>query len=286
MKKHGDGTWGSGTCPGCGTHNYIGRSCTQKGRCSCGATVSAYGHSYGTIIRQESGHPHRKYKSCTKCGVKDYIDNGTKLKHGDGSNGTCKLCGTHSYSNIGLPQAIHPHESTYKCACGSSYKTYSLSYTCSSCKENSKTASNISKTTGVLSYLDGDKGFGTVILVPIHFYVEYTNMYNNPRSNSIINYEYPPFASFASSIKIHAEVDSPCAPAMWMQAKNSVNYYNTSNNLLMTQTMHINEFGNAFSSGGFILTLSEIPSYTMVTAICGIEGSTQYIMGNTKTYFS
>ena len=91
-KNHGDGSWGSGTCPQCGTHTYVGQTCTNVGTCACGATVPALGHSLYGNTWTEAEHPHYYYKDCARCG--EHVrtgGNGTRL-HGDGTGETCTQC--------------------------------------------------------------------------------------------------------------------------------------------------------------------------------------------------
>ena len=126
-KAHGDGSWGSGTCPSCGTHTYTGQSCTSQGICSCGAMSSVLGHSYSPEYC-EADHPHAVYKQCYRCGVKSYTGQYTTKPHGSGAqgSGTCPDCGTHSYSGS-YYSSVHPHEIYSKCSvCG--HKNYTGEY--------------------------------------------------------------------------------------------------------------------------------------------------------------
>lgn len=192
---HGSGAVGSGTCKSCGTHSYTGRSCTSIGKCACGATIAAYGHNYGETIYYETAHPHKNLKKCNRCSTKYYNGAITSLTHGDGSSGTCKSCGVHSYKPSGVYATGHPHESMIECVCGDSITAYGLKATCSQCTNNSKTASSSTPTTGVMAYQDGDQGLGSGIFVPVTYYVEYTNTYNYPQTNDPMNnYHYPAFA--------------------------------------------------------------------------------------------
>ena len=66
-KNHGDGTWGSGTCPQCGTHSFTWDDCTGPGRCACGLIVPALGHLRGGDYN-ELAHPHYNYTYCARSG--------------------------------------------------------------------------------------------------------------------------------------------------------------------------------------------------------------------------
>lgn len=131
-KKHGDGSWGSGTCPDCGTHSYVGRSCTSRGECACGATIAAYGHTYGRVY-YDSEHPHYGYKRCSRCS-NEIRAGSTTFEHGPESNTTCPLCGDHDYEVDPSSLEIHPHPLKWICFCGDSYiSDYGFSKDCSTC---------------------------------------------------------------------------------------------------------------------------------------------------------
>ncbi|MGM9522692.1 MAG: matrixin family metalloprotease [Oscillospiraceae bacterium] len=143
-KAHGDGTWGSGTCPDCGTHTYVGQSCTSSGVCACGATVAALGHNLGQRY-SEATHPHYYYKNCSRCGAKVYIGGQETKAHGTGEwgSGTCPDCGTHTYVGLscttggvcvcGATAEATGHtlvydevEDEYRCDCGVSILSWNL----------------------------------------------------------------------------------------------------------------------------------------------------------------
>lgn len=121
-KNHGDGSWGSWTCPDCGTHTFTGQSCTSQGSCACGATTPALGHSYQAYVY--SSHPHRNYFLCNRCGDYYPLNYYSTFPHGNGSSGTCSLCGSHNYnihSNVLLEDQSDGSDvsvSRYSCACG------------------------------------------------------------------------------------------------------------------------------------------------------------------------
>ena len=98
-KNHGDGTWGSGTCPDCGTHTYVGKTCTTNGACACGAILEAVGHTPEGSVYYENEHPHRYFKVCSTCSGRVYTGEKKTLPHGDGTDGTCMQCGFHVYEH-------------------------------------------------------------------------------------------------------------------------------------------------------------------------------------------
>ncbi len=118
--NHGDGSWGSGTCPQCGDHEYTGQSCTTGGTCVCGATAPALGHNlYGVTVSFDN-HPHCYYKDCSRCGEHVYTGGHGERPHGDGTGATCKDCGEHSY------YTITDEIGTSGCDCGVSIINFNL----------------------------------------------------------------------------------------------------------------------------------------------------------------
>ncbi len=120
-KAHGDGSWGSGTCPSCGTCTFVGTTCVTSGTCSCGAIQSPYGHSYGGTIWCAAAHPHQQFIQCIRCYRPLYLGTYVTKDHGDGSwgSGTCPDCGTCTWS-APTYSPTHPHEGTRTCVCGDS----------------------------------------------------------------------------------------------------------------------------------------------------------------------
>ncbi len=283
-KSHGSGAWGSGTCPSCGTHTYTGRTCSSSGVCVCGALISPLGHSYSGTVYYETAHPHRNFQYCSRCSEQGYTGETTTLPHGDGSLGTCGYCGSHSYSIQGIPQSLHPHETSFQCDCGSSYSFFPLSQTCSSCTANSNIAYSSTPTTGVLSYIDSDQNSGSLILVPIQYYVEYTNTYNHPSENFSL-YDYPPFASFTSIVTSHAEGQAAYVPPIVPVSNLTVIYYNSSETPISSQSMNWNANFDAIAQPG-VHQISANPTYTVSYATCNISGFSSFVTGSTTTYFS
>ena len=128
-KNHGSGSYGSWTCPSCGSHSWVldyesDATCTRNGyreySCDCGQskreTVYATGHnySYGSW-EQYSSSQHRRENYCRYCGATDY----------DYASHSCSYG---SWSSVGSSQ----HSRSMTCRyCGYSdtqYASHSLSY--------------------------------------------------------------------------------------------------------------------------------------------------------------
>ena len=85
-KDHGSGSYGSWTCPDCGSHTWVldyenDATCTRNGyreySCDCGQskreTIYATGHSYSYGSWEEySSSQHRREAYCRNCGATDY----------------------------------------------------------------------------------------------------------------------------------------------------------------------------------------------------------------------
>lgn len=127
-KEHGDGSYGSWTCPSCGSHTWVldyqsDATCTSNGyrsySCACGQTKSetiyASGHSYSYGSWEEySSSQHRREAYCRNCGASIYDYASHSLSYGSWSNDSssqhsrtvsCRTCGysttdygSHSYS--------------------------------------------------------------------------------------------------------------------------------------------------------------------------------------------
>ena len=115
-KNHGSGSYGSWTCPSCGSHSWVldyesDATCTRNGyreySCDCGQskreTVYATGHnySYGSW-EQYSSSQHRRENYCRYCGATDYDYAAHSYSYGSwNSTGssqhsrsmTCRYCG-------------------------------------------------------------------------------------------------------------------------------------------------------------------------------------------------
>lgn len=177
-KNHGDGTWGSGTCPSCGTHTYTGRSCTSSGRCVCGATQPALGHSNSTRIDYEVSHPHRRYTWCTRCSEKLYTGGYATLDHGRATSTSCPNCGNHSYSPDFSQSSIHPHPLLDTCSCGDSIvREYSYTKNCATCRALARSADVYEEVPLVLSKLDSGTGGSVPTFIGIRVAYSYTEDY-------------------------------------------------------------------------------------------------------------
>lgn len=115
-KNHGSGSYGSWTCPSCGSHSWVldyesDATCTRNGyreySCDCGQskreTVYATGHnySYGSW-EQYSSSQHRRENYCWYCGATDYDYASHSYSYGSWSSAgssqhsrsmTCRYCG-------------------------------------------------------------------------------------------------------------------------------------------------------------------------------------------------
>lgn len=162
-KDHGSGSYGSWTCPSCGSHTWIlqneqAATCTSNGyrsySCTCGQTKSetiyASGHSmsYGSW-EEYSASQHRRESYCRNCGYSSYDYANHSLSYGSWSNysssqhsrsATCRTCGyftteygNHSYSTGAWSKySDTQHRRSKTCSgCGAStydYANHSYSY--------------------------------------------------------------------------------------------------------------------------------------------------------------
>ena len=123
-KDHGSGSYGSWTCPDCGSHTWVldyenDATCTRNGyreySCDCGQskreTIYATGHSYSYgSWEQYSASQHRREAYCRNCGDSDYEYASHSMSYGSWSNSSssqhsrtasCRTCGysTTDYGN-------------------------------------------------------------------------------------------------------------------------------------------------------------------------------------------
>ena len=162
-KDHGSGSYGSWTCPDCGSHTWVldyeqDATCTRNGyreySCDCGQskreTIYATGHSYSYRgWEQYSASQHRREAYCRNCGDSDYEYASHSMSYGSWSNysssqhsrtATCRTCGysttdygNHSYSTGSWSKySDTQHRRTKTCSgCGAStydYANHSYSY--------------------------------------------------------------------------------------------------------------------------------------------------------------
>ena len=99
-KDHGSGSYGSWTCPDCGSHTWVldyeqDATCTRNGyreySCDCGQskreTIYATGHSYSYGSWEEySSSQHRREAYCRNCGDSDYEYASHSMSYGSWSN--------------------------------------------------------------------------------------------------------------------------------------------------------------------------------------------------------
>ena len=162
-KDHGSGSYGSWTCPDCGSHTWVldyenDATCTRNGyreySCDCGQskreTIYATGHSYSYGGWEEySSSQHRREAYCRNCGDSDYeyashsMSYGSWSNHSDTQHGrtaSCRTCGysttdygNHSYSTGAWSKySDTQHRRSKTCSgCGAStydYADHSYSY--------------------------------------------------------------------------------------------------------------------------------------------------------------
>ncbi len=179
-KNHGNGAWGSGTCPSCGVHTFIGGSCTSPATCACGATQSPRGHVWGGIYSEVS-HPHPWYQECRICGIKRLTGGYETKLHGNGAwgSGTCPECGIHNFEPDFSNGREHPHAGYMKCACGAvELLGYAVFPECISCMRGSKTVNIHEQKPMVVATVDGEIGVGGVpIVIGFKADISYTEVY-------------------------------------------------------------------------------------------------------------
>ena len=162
-KDHGSGSYGSWTCPDCGSHTWVldyenDATCTRNGyreySCDCGQskreTIYATGHSYSYGSWEEySSSQHRREAYCRNCGDSDYEYASHSMSYGSWSNysdsqhsrtASCRTCGysttdygNHSYSTGSWSKySDTQHRRSKTCSgCGAStydYANHSYSY--------------------------------------------------------------------------------------------------------------------------------------------------------------
>ena len=162
-KDHGSGSYGSWTCPDCGSHTWVldyenDATCTRNGyreySCDCGQskreTIYATGHSYSYGSWEEySSSQHRREAYCRNCGDSDYEYASHSMSYGSWSNSSssqhsrtasCRTCGysttdygNHSYSTGSWNKySDTQHRRSKTCSgCGAStydYANHSYSY--------------------------------------------------------------------------------------------------------------------------------------------------------------
>ena len=254
-KQHGNGAWGSGTCPDCGTHTFIGATCTSGGTCSCGATQPALGHSFGTSSYHETAHPHKIYLKCIRCATKNYTGSTKTLQHGPATSTTCPQCGNHSYvpdPNYGDINQ-HPHEAFLRCSCGSTKSNgYGISPNCPECLSGSKTALVQERKPSLVTIIDD---FPTVIAISID--ISYEEVYKKDEFG---------FASLSA----HCTADGYAIPYPYeskidIGVNAEVPYYSSNNSNLFSATLIEVGYPVQFTPGdkiGSPFRNASIPAYS------------------------
>lgn len=261
-KAHGDGSWGSGTCPSCGSHYYVGRSCNSPGICDCGSYISPMGHTYITYC--DAAHPHRDFKQCSSCHNKYYLNTYTTKNHGSGAtgSGTCPSCGSHRYFPDFDALAVHPHPSRNVCVCGDMkiIANSNLLASCPTCAVNSKYVKTTVDQSMGFSYID--EGLVTIF---VDIYVEYSETYKKDGTK---------FIHFSSQ---HKGWYIPVAshPDIWITPKNQMEYRNSSDSKIHTGTI-----------GNTVFTINSLPSYSRTGVTGMVAGSGMLRTLYYDTYYS
>ena len=187
-KDHGSGSYGSWTCPDCGSHTWVldyenDATCTRNGyreySCDCGQskreTIYATGHSYSYGGWEEySSSQHRREAYCRNCGDSDYEYASHSMSYGSWSNhsdtqhsrtATCRTCGysttdygNHSYTTGSWSKySDTQHRRSKTCSgCGASTYDYTdHSYSYGSWVSDSETQHKRTKTCSAC----GDSGY-------------------------------------------------------------------------------------------------------------------------------
>ena len=187
-KDHGSGSYGSWTCPDCGSHTWVldyenDATCTRNGyreySCDCGQskreTIYATGHSYSYgSWEQYSTSQHRREAYCRNCGDSDYEYASHSMSYGSWSNSSssqhsrtasCRTCGysttdygNHSYSTGSWSKySDTQHRRSKTCSgCGASTYDYAdHSYSYGSWVSDSETQHKRTKTCSAC----GDSGY-------------------------------------------------------------------------------------------------------------------------------
>ena len=187
-KDHGSGSYGSWTCPDCGSHTWIlqneqAATCTSNGyrsySCACGQTksetiyASGHNYSYGSW-EQYSSSQHRRTGSCRNCGATDYDYASHSMSYGSWSNhsdtqhsrtASCRTCGystteygNHSYSTGAWSKysdTQHRRAKTCTSCSASTYDYADHSYSYGSWVSDSETQHKRTKTCSAC----GDSGY-------------------------------------------------------------------------------------------------------------------------------
>ena len=187
-KDHGSGSYGSWTCPDCGSHTWVldyenDATCTRNGyreySCDCGQskreTIYATGHSYSYgSWEQYSTSQHRREAYCRNCGDSDYEYASHSMSYGSWSNSSssqhsrtasCRTCGystteygNHSYSTGAWSKysdTQHRRAKTCTSCSASTYDYADHSYSYGSWVSDSETQHKRTKTCSAC----GDSGY-------------------------------------------------------------------------------------------------------------------------------
>ena len=192
---------------------------------------------------------------------------------------------THFFEPVNLKQTEHPHKITYHCECGATNEVYPLRVLCETCRAYEKVATHTVHEVKVFVGLERDNGVMAPGIYNVDCYVEYENYYSYPFS---MQYNYPPFASFQSSVKAYA-VPPPDSPVISVTVRRTVEYCTSSGNVIAAQAMEWHQSSaNAFPDTldpSVAYTLITIPAYAVSEAQFSMAGVAQSAMVENITYF-
>lgn len=283
-KKHGTGEWGSGTCPSCGSHRYIGQSCTKEGLCICGSKLQALGHAYGPQYCTAE-HPHPYYKQCSRCKYTWYTGGNATKKHGTGKwgSGTCRKCGQHSYvfEEYNMMTHPHPHPAYKVCDCGERVFLRNIEYdSCSKCREGRKIVEIEEYKTATLIFPDGDKTAPFLRAITLSLKINYYERYKF-NNGEFISYEA---SNSCDAVNASEFQDVP----VWIVANPEINYYNSSGNKIFLRELVLDSYmvdTKSSASGGFFYT-DGVPAYSDVRCAAYVKGSMYACVRNITAYYS
>lgn len=283
-------------CNICGSKVYTEDTLERFENTNYEVSPAAHEHVWGIETYYETAHPHNSYMACLSCTAKQYTGSSTTLPHGNGANGTCKECGSHSYAPTG-DAGIHPHEVQERCSCGDiRLKMFSVLGTCNACTASARTVTNSSDPVNcVFSYIDGDDNISIPITVPATFVVTFTNTYNHPNPEITQDPEQMSFASFYCKVSASVENVPIHAPDVIASATyHDIPYYSSTGALIGSQSVRISnneaigETGTAIIDNQlvtFAFLLDQNPSYTTVSGICHLADSAQHTTANVTVYY-
>lgn len=187
----------------------------------------------------------------------------------------------HNFETISSDGVIHPHEVLSRCTCGTEQRTYPLNSLCSDCRANERLATNTETKNLLFSYIADDEFGGVAIFTGIDCSVTYTNYYSYL---SPTPYNYPPFATFLSSVI--SSGDSSAHPQLTCISDLTVTYYNSTGDVLWEQTMQWNGDNDSIPEAPMhVYTLTSKPAYAVTGATFSMPQTTWWHHIEVTTYF-